>query len=116
MNTSRAAERMFTARIKVVRTPPMDTATRTKGAPEVAYEQLMVSPIDPISRDTLQRILTESPVDLYETIVKNDDNVITILKGDEVTDLDTHKLYKVRDPLVWPGAALQLVLELQRSS
>ena len=116
MKVSRASIRMFTVRIKVERTPPISTATGIKGSPEVAYEQLMATPIDPVSKETVERLLTESPIGLFETFVLNDDNRITIMKGDEITNLDDQKVYKVREPMAWTFAQIQLVLEQQRSS
>ena len=71
-----------------------------RSAPVEYLASIMIMPLDPIgmaeSRDRLQRMGLESPIDLYQTVTSGDHDVI---KGDilVVSDVD----YPIRDIEPW---------------
>jgi len=113
MLKSKASSRMFSNRARVKRPPPVNETTGIRGEPIIVYENMPITPIDPISRETLQRQVTDSPIDLYEAFVTSE---YKILNGDDVIELHTERTFKVRAPMDWPGAQIQLVLELQKTT
>lgn len=111
--TSPSSELMFDNVVRVKRPPPINASTGVRGAPVTVYENLPMTQIDPISRETLQREVTGSPIDMFEGFTYTD---CELFSGDEVVELSTERTFKIRAALLWPEAQYQLVLELQKST
>ena len=105
--------RMFSHVARIKRAAPINITSGVKGSQNIIYEDMPITPIDPISQESLARETTESPIDLYEAFVEND---YVIKAGDELYCKTTAKMYKVRTSRSWPDSMMQLVLELQKSS
>lgn len=109
---SRAATRAFTTRVRVLRSPSIDTSTAVRGQPLVVYESIFISAIDPAAQDTTNRLVLENPINLFEAYADID---LDIRNGDTVYVHDTQETYVVRNPFKWPGSHILLVLEFVRS-
>ena len=108
---SKSMSRTFTNRVRVSRSPAINVATGLKGSPLVVYESVLMSQIDPVSEFTINRLILESPMNLFEGFVEKD---LDVKDGDSIYVHETGKTYFVRNCSVWVGSHKSLVLELTR--